>query len=133
MKKYIIVLVLFCTASQISAKAAEQLEKFITMEIGHKNDWFNLMAEEAKEKADLLKQQHTEWANFKTANIKKLAASKAANLETFFKDELKAAVELHEKQVTQWREFEKKRSEKAKQIDKKHSTELAAFKKQVAL
>ena len=117
----------------LSAKSsADQLLNFETMEMGHKKDWFNFMKKEAAQKADLLERHHTQWAQFGTQQLKKFAAlTDCAQKDALFKEKLNGAVALHEKQVAEWRAYCQAHAKYAQELDKKHSVELAAFKKQL--
>lgn len=44
---------------------ADQFNDFITMEKGHKDDWFNVKINDETAKMNLIKKQHDAWADFK--------------------------------------------------------------------
>ena len=137
MNKQLFCIIALCASSAYAARnktAADHLMAFNTMEKGHKDDWFKYMKEQCGAKADLLKKQHDEWADFRNAQIIKeieedLSSHEAK--EELLKKRLNDAIALHKKQGAAWEVYAKSHADKAKQLCDKHKKDLSKFEEQL--
>lgn len=116
--------------SEVPQKSSfESLTEFTKLAAQQKTDWLNYMADETKQKVDLINKEHNDWSDFHIQQMNKLNGLtdwSIAAKEAFFKEKLEGALKLYKEHVAAWETFAKNEQESAKKLCDKHKADFAA-------
>ena len=128
MKKVLLVLAcLPCTAMGMDNEpSAQSLDKFITMEHKHMNDWLNYKKAKYDATIELMKNHLSSLIDLKRKGLAEL--DKGTDIKAYFGQGLKKWISMHEDQTKEWKEFHEAQHKAARDLADSHKKELNSFK-----
>lgn len=125
-----VAMLLGCGQLMAAKSAADFFIEFNTMEEGHKKDWIDYCSNRHKQEADLMKSQVHDWVSLKNKHLKNATGMKDCSAEAINKkisNHLDSAIALHKKHNMKWKDWCEKSYNDAKNIAKRHDTQLEKF------
>ncbi len=130
MKKLLLLLALVPSAV-FGVGIADTVNKFLTMEKQHKQDWLDNKQKHFDKKITMIKKHVDQWFELKEKYVTEFGKGMAAN--AVLADELKDMVKLHSAQTKEWANLCKDNMKMNEATAKKHHDQLKAFETEAKL